>query len=60
MFDEILDLFDRNRRGRRNGSRPSLLGRMFGGGDHDDEYRSPRGDDRDERGRRRRDADFDD
>ncbi|MGE0228877.1 MAG: hypothetical protein AB7I38_14165 [Dehalococcoidia bacterium] len=66
MFDEILDLFDRNRRERRNGARPGLLGRMFGADDPDpdsrrDDRRSE--DDWDDRGdtdrsRRRRDTDF--
>ena len=63
MFDEILDLFDRNRRERRNGSRPGLMGRMFGGDDHDDRRgygsdseRRPSDDDdeRDDDGRTRR------
>lgn len=71
VFDEILDLFDRNRRERRNGSRPGLLGRMFGGGDddHDDDYRRRHEDDRrrdddddnrDRSRRRREDFGFDD
>ncbi len=70
MFDEILDLFDRNRRERRNGSRPGLIGRMLGGDDHDDrrsygyDPERRRDDDDDEHGdegrtRRRRDSDFD-
>ena len=70
MFDEILDLFDRNGRGNRNGSRPGLLGRMFGGASDGDASRHRRtdddhldiddDDDREDRGRsrRRRDDDF--
>ncbi|MEZ4554663.1 MAG: hypothetical protein AB7L91_15590 [Dehalococcoidia bacterium] len=69
MFDDILDLFDRNRRERRNGSRPGLLGRMLGGEDDgpdsrrgrpDDRHSDDDWDDRDDvdRSRRRRDTDF--
>lgn len=65
VFDEIFDLFDRNRGERRNGSRPGRFGRLFGGGDHDrgDDDREPsegerrryEGDDDRNRPRRRRD-----
>lgn len=71
MFDELFEMFDRDKKGQRNGSRPGLLGRLFGGGDDrddDDDRRGRRGryeadDDVEfgrerDRGRRRRDNGF--
>lgn len=73
MFDELFEMFDRDKRNRSNGARPGLLGRIFGGGqgrsfddDDDDRRRYERRSDFDDdefeggrdRSRRRRDEDF--